>query len=185
MFTFHKNDAPPRSRQSLVDFPATGSSSPVSTFDTWTSQSFAGSSHGPTRVPDQRTRALSNKRGSVFTLRSRSDTTTSTTSSIMSLSPPRTATNNLSRPGSPLPLRQSQSQFDLSGPRKSLFRGKKGKRSSDSVGETDQDGVAVGERRYSVMRRSNRRPTLPELPRKCHSFVKIVVDVANPDSSRA
>lgn len=176
MFAFHKNDAPPRSRQSLVDFPATGSSSPVTTFDTWTSQPYAGSSHGITRVPDQRPRAFSNKRGSVFTLRSRSDTTTSTTSSTMSLSPPRTATNDLSRPESPLPLRQSQSQFDLSGPRKSLFRGRKGKKSSESVGGTDQDGVAFSERRYSVLRRSNRRPTLPDVPRKCHSFVNTTVN---------
>jgi hypothetical protein len=185
MFTFHKNDATPRSGQSFVDFPATATSSPASTFDTWTSQPSAGVSYGATRVPEQRPRAYSNKRSSVFNLRSRSDTTTSTTSSMMSLSPPRVGCNDVSRPGSPLPLRQSQSQFDLPGPRKSLFRGRRGKRSSDSIGETDQEGVAVSERRYSMLRRSNRRPTLPDVPRKFPTFGRFMIDIANMGSSRA
>jgi hypothetical protein len=169
MFTFNKNDAAPRSRQSSVDCPITSTSSSASTSDTWTSQCSANNSYGTTLSSEQRPRAYSHRRSSVFNLRTRSDTATSTTSSFMSLSPPGTGSYETSQPGSPLLLRQSasQSQLDPLVPRKSLFRGRKGKRLSESAGDVEYEATATGEKRTSVLRKGTKWHNRSDSSSKC------------------
>jgi hypothetical protein len=90
----------------------------------------------------------------VFNLRSRSNTAASMSSSVLSLSPSGTSYNE-SRPGTPLALHD-----ELSGSRKSLFRGKKGKRLSESVSSSmmlaEFHEKDAGDKRISVLRKVKR-----------------------------
>jgi hypothetical protein len=154
MFASHKTDAAPPSRQSSVDCSATGSLSSASTSEPWTSQCTNEVPHGAMQSPERRPRAHSSKRSSVFNLRSRSNTAASMSSSVLSLSPSGTSYNE-SRPGTPLALHD-----ELSGSRKSLFRGKKGKRLSESVSSSmmlaEFHEKDAGDKRISVLRKVKR-----------------------------
>jgi hypothetical protein len=155
MFTSHKSDAAPLSRQSSVDLSATGSLSSASTSEPWTSPCTNELSYGAMQSPERRPRAHPSKRSSVFNLRSRSNTAASMSSSILSLSPSGASYND-SRPGTPLAL-----QDEVPGSRKSLFRGKKGKRLSESVSSSmmlaDFHEKDAGDKRMSVLRKVKRR----------------------------
>jgi hypothetical protein len=164
MFTTHMKDA--------EDSSITDTVSSSSTSELWSTQSLDNSSYGATRSPEQRHRAYSSKRNSVFGLRSRSNTATSTTSSFMSLSPPDLSQHGVSRPESPLPPDWERSQIEVQGPRKSLFRGRKGKWLGESatsgVGATDFRDTDAGSKRTSVLRRVKRSYNQPEVIRKCY-----------------
>lgn len=153
MFAFHKNESLSRSRQSSIDLP---SESPSLTS---LSDSMAASQCSePVYIegmhsPERRPRAASGRRTSVFTMRSRSNTAASTASSIMSTD---TATHHYASPKSPTSLRHpSHSRPD--GPRRSMFRGKMGKRLSESIGGgmevDDYQEVDVGKKRASFLRK--------------------------------
>lgn len=128
MFSFHKSDVRSPTRQSSIDSSITVSyaSDPVS------------ESHGtPREVHEQPQTAYSSKRTSVFTLRSRSNTAASTAPSLLSLSHPEMAEHEPAVHDSTPSLRHvgSMSQIEPSGSvsKRSLFRGKKGKRLSETV----------------------------------------------------
>ncbi|KAF1851162.1 uncharacterized protein K460DRAFT_29036 [Cucurbitaria berberidis CBS 394.84] len=163
MFSFHKSDALPRSRQSSIDSLALGPSTSDAEPDLWVSQGSGLSSHGGMHSPEQRQRAYSTRRSSVFNLRSRSNTATSMTPSLLSLSHPDMAENEASLHEPP-----SRSHFESSGPgaRRSLFRGKKGKRSSEtvtsSIDATDYKETDASEKRTSVLRKGRRQHNQPE-----------------------
>jgi len=176
MFTSHKSDAPPQSRQSFVDSPVTGPSSLPTPPVAWNPQCFDDYPYGATQSSEQKHRVYPNKRSSVFNLRARSNTTASTVStasSFMSLNPSDMAYAETSRPGSPLTYRhhRHQGQTEQSGSRKSLFRGRKGKRLSDSVSSssvmTEYQEMDLGDKRTSVLRKGKRRNNQPEAPCKC------------------
>ena len=163
MFSFHKSDVLPQSRQSSVDSPVTGLATPDAEPDLWMSRSSGSSSHGGLHSPEP-PRFHSSKRSSVFNLRSRSNTATSLTPSLLSLSHPDMAEHEASLHEPPPSSRQygSQSQGELSGPgsRRSLFRGKKGKRLSDavasSIGAADYKEADAAGKRISVLRKGRR-----------------------------
>ncbi|KAH7116996.1 hypothetical protein B0J11DRAFT_442839 [Dendryphion nanum] len=153
MFLFNKNNALPRSRQSSIDSLVTdpSGSTSTSTSEIWISQCSDASSYGEIPSPDQRERSYPGKRSSVFTLRSRSNTTTSTTSSFVSLSP------SMARPDSSL----RPSPMDFSVPKRTLFtRGKRGKRTSGGVSpglEVDLvEEMDAGGKRTSVLRKGRK-----------------------------
>ena len=176
MFTSHKSDAPPRSRQSSVDSPVTGPSSPTSPPEPWPSQCFDDYPYGAMQSPEQRPRAYCSKRSSVFNLRSRSNTATSTVSSLSPLG----MGHDESRPGSPFFLRQyGHQETEPSASRKSLFRGKKGKRLSESVSSsiilTEYQDMDMGDKRTSVLRKGKRRNNQPDAPRKCSTSTRHTV----------
>jgi hypothetical protein len=171
MFTSHKSDAPPRSRQSSVDLPV-GPASPASPSEPWTSQCPEDPTNGPMQSPVQRHRAYSGKRSSVFNLRARSNTATSTSSSFIPLSTPEMAQAEASRPGSPFVLLHGGQHGLVEQPsyRKSLFRGKKGKRLSESVSSsmivTEYQDMDLGDKRTSVLRKTKKRNNQSEVPCK-------------------
>lgn len=166
MFTTNMKDA---EDSSITD---TVSSSSIS--DLWSTQSHENRSYGATRSPEQRHRAYSSRRNSVFGLRSRSNTATSTTSSFMSLSPPGLAQHGTSRPESPLPQEWDHNQIEPLGPRKSLFRGRKGKwlgeLAMSGASATDFRDIDAGGKRTSVLRRVKRSYNQPEVICKCHTL---------------
>jgi hypothetical protein len=168
MFTSHKSDAQPRSRQSPMDLSVSGPSSIATTSEPWPSQCIDDHSYAYNAMPsspEQRHRAYSIKRSSVFNLRSRSNTGASTTSTVLSVSPSGMSENDTSRPGTALTLHQHEQPG-----RKSLFRGKKGKRLSDTISTsilvTDSQERDGGERRMSMLRKSKKRTNQPEQPCK-------------------
>jgi hypothetical protein len=173
MFSSHKSDAP-RSGPS-VDFPATSSLSDASTSESWNTQCFDGAMQSS----EQRLVSHSSKRSSVFNLRSRSNTANSTTSTVLSLSPPGMSQGAMSRPATPLALQQHghQAHTEQVGPRKSLFRGRIGKRLSESVSSsivlTEYQEKDIGDKRMSVLRRAKRWNNQSEDPSKC-GMVKVV-----------
>jgi hypothetical protein len=161
MFAFHKNETLSRSRQSSIDSPVAESRSLMSVPDSIVaSQCSADSDYTESmHSPERRQKAASTRRGSVFNMRSRSNTATSTASSIMSSSHPDMAAYDHGTPGSPNMLRHipSHSRLDSTGPRRSMFRGKMGKRLSESIGSgADADellGGEAGRKRGSFLRR--------------------------------
>ena len=160
MFAFHKNETLSRSRQSSVDSPLAECPSLTSVSDSLTASQCSESAHTEgMHSPERRRRAPSGRRGSVFNIRSRSNTAASTASSIISSGHADVATYDHSSPGSPPALRHvgSQSRLDNSGPRKSMFRGRMGKRLSESIGTaTDLDDyqeVDAGRKRASFLRK--------------------------------
>jgi hypothetical protein len=160
MFTSHKSDAQPRSRQSSMDLSVSGLPSAASSSEPWSSQGIDDTPHAYHAMqtsPEQRHRAYSTKRNSVFNFRSRSNTGASTIS-VLSLSPAMSEYDG-SRPGTATTFHQQEQSghHERSGSRKSLFRGKKGKRLSESVSpnplvpeHSERDG---GERRMSMLRK--------------------------------
>ena len=163
MFSFHKSDALPRSRQSSIDSPVTIPST-FSTSDLWVSHENSPASHGAMHSPERHNKAQINKRSSVFNIRSRSNTAISTTPSLMSLSHPDMAEHDTSLHDPPPDHRilTDSSQMEIPGimTRRSLFRGKKGKRLSESV-VSSIDSIEykepdVGGKRTSVLRKGRR-----------------------------
>lgn len=161
MFAFHKNETLSRSRQSSIDSPLAESRSLTSVPDSITaSQCSADSDYTEgMHSPERRRRTASSRRSSVFNMRSRSNTAASTASSIMSSSHPDMAAYDHASPGSPPTLRHvpSHSRLDNSGPRRSMFRGKMGKRLSESIGSgvdaDDYQEVDAGRKRASFLRK--------------------------------
>lgn len=149
MFTFHKSDTQPSSRQSSVDSPNNSSLSFMSTSDAWIDDQ----SHGPMQHIEVRQKSQASKRGSVFNLRSRSNTSLSTASSVASVNSPSMSP----RPESPHVFGSfaRPSQGEPSASRKSIFRGKKGNRSSEAPGFDQEDGATS--KRASVLRKITRR----------------------------
>jgi hypothetical protein len=161
MFAFHKNETLSRSRQSSIDSPLTENRSLTSVPDSISASQCSTDSDYTEGMhsPEQRPRAASTRRSSVFNMRSRSNTAASTASSIMSSSHPDLAAYDHGTPGSPNALRHipSHSRLDNNGPRRSMFRGKMGKRLSESIGggidaNDFQDGE-VGRKRSSFLRK--------------------------------
>ncbi|KAF2488603.1 hypothetical protein BU16DRAFT_223513 [Lophium mytilinum] len=156
MFLFNKNNAP-RSRQSSIDSHATDSPSAES----WPSPQSDPSTHRDMGSPERRERGFG-KRNSVFTLRSRSNTSSSSTSSSFVS---RTATLTSMTGSDMLSRRSSQ---DLSGSqsnpqapaqKRSLFsRGKKLRRQSSQVSTlSGLDGIEEADsyKRASVLRKDH------------------------------
>jgi hypothetical protein len=169
MFMSHKNDAPSLSKHSFVDLSVSGPPSTASISEPWTSQRFDDTPYGPMRSPERSHRAHSSKRSSVFTLRSRSNTGASTTSTILSLSPAGMSNFDASRPGTPLTHNQHGllEHDEPSGSRRSLFRGRKGKRLSESVSSivmAEHQDRDTGDKRMSVLRKVRKRNNQPEQP---------------------
>lgn len=172
MFTLNKNNALSASTQSSVDSLVTVPSASTSTSDLWVSQCSTASSYADPPSPERRLGSSSGKRSSVFNLRSRSNTATSTASSFVSIAPPNMAGyDNQSRRGSQ-DLRNitGQSFMDLHTSRRSIFRGKKGKRLSGSLSPSlsspEFDEVDATGKRISILRKS-RRPTLQRSSELC------------------
>lgn len=157
MFAFHKNEALSRSRQPSADSPLVESPSLTSITDSITPSQCSDPAYTEgMHSPERRRRAASGRRSSVFNMRSRSNTAASTASSIISSAD--TATYDRVTPGSPPSLRHpSHSRFDSSGPRRSMFRGKMGKRLSESIGsgiDIDEiQEVDAGRKRASFLRK--------------------------------
>ncbi|KAF2630426.1 hypothetical protein BU25DRAFT_456161 [Macroventuria anomochaeta] len=92
-------------------------------------------------------------------MRSRSNTATSTASSIISSGHADMAAYDHVSPGSPPALRHvgSHSRLDHGGPRRSMFRGKMGKRLSESIGSgvefDDYQEADAGRKRASFLRK--------------------------------
>ncbi|KAF1933660.1 uncharacterized protein M421DRAFT_416009 [Didymella exigua CBS 183.55] len=161
MFGFHKNETLSRSRQSSIDSSVAEGRILTSVPDSTTaSQCSADSDYTEgAHSPERRRRATSNRRNSVFNMRSRSNTAASTASSIMSSSHPDMASYGHTAPGSPPTLRHvpSHSRLDNNGSRRSMFRGKMGKRLSESVSNgvdaDDYQEVEAGRKRASFLRK--------------------------------
>jgi hypothetical protein len=165
MFTSHKGDAQPRSRQSSMELSASRHPSSAAPSEPWASQCIDDPSNAYNAMqssPEERYRSYSGKRSSVFNLRSRSNTAASTTSTMLSSSPSGMSEHDISRPGTSLTLHQQEQagHGERSGSRKSFFRGRKGKRLSETVSTSmivtdsqDQDG---GERRMSLLRKNKK-----------------------------
>lgn len=168
MFTSHKSDAPPRSRQSSVDSPVATTSSPVSPSGARNSQRTNYFSYGAMQSPEQKHRAYPSKRSSVFNLRARSNTATSsasTTPSLMSSYDPDMTYAQSSRPESPTSFEHAghQAYVELSGARRSIFRGGRGKRLSTSgsasiVMAECQELDMSSNKRTSVLRKGKEPP---------------------------
>jgi len=156
MFSFHKSDAS-RSRQSSVDSQATGHTTYTAAADLWSDQCTEYQSHGGIPSPELHNRNPA-RRSSVFNLRSRSNTATSVNPSLLSLTQHDMAEHDATWHGSP-PARRHTGNKSLkeSASRKSLFRGKKGKRLSETsqIVVDDCEGDAT-ERRTSILRRARR-----------------------------
>ncbi|KNG47213.1 pak-box p21-rho-binding protein [Stemphylium lycopersici] len=157
MFSFHKSDVS-RSRQSSVDSQATGPQGSTFGQDIWPDQQPMSSSHAGGHSPELQHRFNPARRSSVFNLRSRSNTATSMTPSLLSLNQPDMADHETSWHGSPPGNHQGSGKSHQStGSRRSLFRGKKGKRLSETpiIGVDEHEGD-VSDRRTSILRKSRR-----------------------------
>jgi hypothetical protein len=159
MFSFHKSDAS-RSRQSSVDSEATGATTFTSGSDPCLDQGSMSSSHVGAHSPEQHHRGYSARRSSVFNLRSRSNTATSMTPSLLSLSHPDMAEHDASPPG--YWQAGSKSQKESTGSRRSLFRGRRGKRLSETTMGGDAYEGDANEKRASVIRRGRKGNNLSE-----------------------
>ncbi|KAF2176275.1 hypothetical protein K469DRAFT_607634 [Zopfia rhizophila CBS 207.26] len=170
MFLFNKNNAVQHSRQSSIDSLVTVPSTSASTSDAWVSQCSDASCFGEMPSPEQQERTHPTKRNSVFNLRSRSNTATSTASSFMSLTSGMTGTESPShRSSQDLRHFAGQSLLELPGAKRSLFaRGKKQKRQSGRIspgyGAYEREEVDVGNKRASVLRKGRRGIHLAESP---------------------
>lgn len=140
MFALQRNHALTASNQSSVDSLVTSKSTSTSMSDVGASQSSELSSYGDPHSPEQRIGSFSGKRHSVFTLRSRSNTASSTTSFVPPSSP-------------------NMSGYDASSSR-SLFKSKKGKRLSGSFSHQlhahDHSEAQGGPRRASMLRKAKK-----------------------------
>lgn len=160
MPAFHKNDTLSRSRQSSVDLPLAECPSLTSVSESLAASQSSDSVYTEgAHSPEGRRRAASSRRSSVFNMRSRSNTVASTASSILSSSHVDMASYDHVSPGSPPALRQvgSHGRLDQSVPRRSIFRGRMGKRLSESIGAgmelDDHHEVDAGRKRASFLRK--------------------------------
>jgi hypothetical protein len=171
MFTSHKSNASLRSGLS-EDITTPCSLSDTSILEPWIAQNFDEPIHGSILLSEQRHKSHSSKRSSVFNLRSRSNTANSTSSIPLPLNPSMSH-GVTSRPETPLSFQQHghQGQPEQSGSKKSLFRGRMGKRLSESVSSgtamTDDQEKDTGDKRMSVLQRAKRWNSQPENHRKC------------------
>ncbi|KAF1915619.1 hypothetical protein BDU57DRAFT_557724 [Ampelomyces quisqualis] len=162
MFTSHKLDALPLSTDLSTDFSVTIPPSSTSTIESWTSQHLDDPPYGAMQSPEESYRPYYSTRSSVFKLRSRSNTGASIKSTVLTVSPIDMSHNDSSRPGTPLILHQcGTGDSELLGSRRSFFRGKKGKRLSDSVSSNlvcaEYQGKDPGDKRMSMLRKVRRR----------------------------
>ncbi|KAH7386636.1 hypothetical protein DE146DRAFT_620933 [Phaeosphaeria sp. MPI-PUGE-AT-0046c] len=170
MFMSHKDDAPLSCKQPFIDTSVSSPPSTASSFDPWASESLDSFSYGVMRSPERSHRAHSSKRSSVFNLRSRSNTGTSTTSTVLSSSPSMAIYEDTSRPGTALTYHQHEQaeHQEPSGYRISLFRSKRGKRLSESVslgiGAAEYEERDMGDKRSSVLRKVRRRNNQADQP---------------------
>lgn len=170
MFAFHKNETLSRSRQSSVDLPFAESPSLISVSGSLTASQCSDSAYAESmHSPERRRRAPSSRRSSVFNMRSRSNTATSTASSIADM-----ATYDHASPSSPPALRHvgSHSRLDNSGPRRSMFRGRMGKRLSESIGsgvDMDEFQEADAGRKRASFLRKRKGTNESEVYRKYHN----------------
>lgn len=169
MFSFHSSDVPALSSPSFEESPVSHPSNTAFMSDSANLHLSEDSTHVVLQPFEQTSKAHPSKRNSVFALRSRSNTATSLTSSSTTLSPPLSMANRLaSPPSSPLSYNQhgSQLQGEASGSRKSIFRGKKDKRLSESHTSTvvvkGVQELDMGGKRSSVLRKAKRRNSPPE-----------------------
>lgn len=163
MFSFHKNDVP-RSRQSSVDSQATGTHASAFGQDPWTDQRSMSTSHGGAHSPEQHHRFNPARRSSVFNLRSRSNTATSLTPSLLALGQHDMADHESS---------WHDKAHQSSTSRRSLFRGKKGKRLSETGVIGGDEHEEVSDRRTSLLRKSRRGTNQSEDSCKwlCYQFL--------------
>ena len=167
MFASHRSHASSQSRRSSIDSLTAGLPP-----NPWTHSSSDVGSRPETRSSDQNTKVHAPRRSSVFTLRSRSNTSTSTTPSLLSLSHSAMAEHESTWHASPPDQSpfgsQSQNQSELfkAGARRSFFRGKKGKRLSETVVSSadtlEYSNGGVGEKRTSLLRKGKKRDYQPE-----------------------
>jgi len=173
MFTLNKNNALPASSQSSVDSLVAASSPSNSGSDLWVSQYSNASSYADLPSPPRPTGSTAGKRTSVFNLRSRSNTATSTASSFVSIAPPSMVGHDNSSHRSSQDLRNltGQSFMELHTGRRSLFRGKKGKRLSGSLSpgfsSPEMDDMDAAAKRTSVLRKSKRPTPLDRSSKPC------------------
>lgn len=170
MFLFNKNNALPGSRQSSIDSLVTDPSTSTSTSEAWASQCSDISSYGEVPSPEQQQRPYPGKRNSVFKLRSRSNTSNSTTSSFVSVSPTMARPDTSRRSSQDLHHVRSQSFLDFPGPKRSLFaRGVRGKRVSgqdSSVLDVELcEETETGSKRVSILRKNRRGASQSESSR--------------------
>ncbi|CAI6333934.1 unnamed protein product [Periconia digitata] len=160
VFVSHKKNALPESVQSSVDSLVTidpsVSASPGSDASSYTDQP----------SPERHTGAHMAKRNSVFGLRNRSNTSNSTTSSSGPLNSSTTAghDNASHRLSQDLRHLAGQSILEMNSAKRSIFRGKKGKRASGSFApgsppQPQEEADAIL-KRTSVLRKT-KRPSLP------------------------
>lgn len=152
----NKNNAA-RSRRSSIESqlndPAASSATPTS--ELWTSQGSDVSFYEDMPSPEQQERHVSVKRSSVFKIRARSNTATST-SSFVSFSSAMVRLDT---------TRSSQDLLDLPGTRRPLFtRRKTGKRRSGQVSPSSQfqeEESADANKRTSVLRKGRKNGNQP------------------------
>ena len=131
----------------------------------------------------------SGKRSSVFNLRSRSNTVSSTTSSFGSLVPLGMAGSDISSHNPSRDYRHlaGQSFMELPGSKRSLFRGKKGKRVSDQFspgfGVDEIEKVESVSKRDSVLRKGRRMMNHSEDSRKLPILLSLMSYFINEFSS--
>lgn len=173
MFAFNKNHALPGSRQSSIDSLVTDPSTSASTSEVWVSQCSDTSSYGELPSPEQHTGGhAASKRSSVFTLRSRSNTTNSIASSFVSVTSPSMAGQDGSSHRASQDVRQlaGHSFMDLQAGKRSLFRGKKGKRLSGALSPSfimnENEETDASTKRSSVLRKNRRQANQSESSRE-------------------
>lgn len=159
MFSFHKGEALPRSRQSSVDSQGFTSHVMSSAYDSEPAVAAAdpyAAMHGPNHPT-----AYSARRNSVFKMRSRSNTATSTTPSLFSITHSEMPEPEVRWQGAArVPQSGGQFQGDMAkgAARRSFFRGRKGKRNSEAAAPSIPDcaETELSHWRSSVLRRDRR-----------------------------
>ncbi|PVI03424.1 hypothetical protein DM02DRAFT_250758 [Periconia macrospinosa] len=156
----HVPDSVQSSVDSLVTMEPSGS---TSTSDLWASPGSDTSSYTEQPSPEQHSGGHMAKRNSVFNLRSRSNTSNSISSSAVAATSPNmpgheTTSHRLSQD---LRHLAGQSIVEINSAKRTLFRGKKGKRQSGSFSPgspTYDAGEMDASRRTSVLRK-NKKPS--------------------------
>ncbi|KAF1957585.1 hypothetical protein CC80DRAFT_47780 [Byssothecium circinans] len=169
MFTLNKSSPLPSSKQSSVDSLVTDIS--ASNSNLWPSLTSDTSSYADVPSPEH-SGAHASKRNSVFNLRNRTNTSTSTNSSFVAVTPP----NMQSHESTPHRLSQDirqlagQSFMEINGAKRSFFGGKKGKRLSGSFASSlhspESEEVDGGGKRMSVLRKAKRPSNQSGVPVK-------------------
>jgi hypothetical protein len=173
MFTSSKHNASPplpsSTQLSANSFPL-GTDPSTSTFELWPSNGSDAS------LPEQYVGAHAGRRNSGFNLRARSDTSMSASSSWAAETPPSTAGNDTAsrRISQDIHHLAGQSFMDINGTKRSIFRGKKGKRASSSfassLNSNEVEEMDVGSKRASILRRTKKSNSQSEGSGECFSF---------------